>query len=724
MIFNKGRYVCIKQHDTTDCAAACLASIAKFYGLSKSIAQIRQIAGTDREGTNIYGIVKAAEQIGMTAKAVKGDKESLFSDFSLPAIAHVIKDDSLLHYLVIYKISKKDIIVSDPAEGIKKYTPDDFMKIWTGVLILLMPTVKFQKGNENQGVLKRFFVLLIPQRKLIINICMASFILTIFGIMGAFFFQILLDDILPNNLENTLNILCIGLIILGIFKVLLNAFREQLLLYLSQRLDIPLLLQYYNHVLKLPMHFFGTRKTGEIISRFEDASHIKDAISSTALTIMLDTIMVIVGGAILYFKNQILFFITIIMVLIYIGLVMLFKKPFEEYNRKIMEADAQLTSYLVESISGIETLKSNNAEETAVFKTEKGFIDILKKTFRISTLGNIQGSIRLLVEIIGEIAILWVGAYKILHGELTIGELIVFNSLLVYFLDPVENLIGLQPTLQTAMVAAERLSEILDLNIEKNENEEEKIKPETLQGGIEFRNVDFRYGTRELVLKNINLFIQPGKTTALVGESGSGKTTIAKLLLNFYNLEKGEILINGINIKDMNIEALREKVAYVSQDVFLFSDTIKNNLTLGNSDVTFEEIVNICQEVKAHDFINRLPLRYDTVLEEGGESLSGGERQRLVIARALLRKPDIFIFDEATSNLDSITEKALSYAIKNTTEHSTVLIIAHRLSTIMKCDNICVLEKGEIIETGTHKELLSKKGKYYNLWKEQLSEEI
>lgn len=720
----KNRYICVKQHDTTDCAAACLATIAKHYGLSMSIAQIREIAGTDKEGTNAYGVVKAAEKIGMTAKAVKGDDKALLSNFAIPAMAHIIKNGSLLHYVVIHKITSKYLIIADPAEGIKKYTLEEFLNQWTGVLILMMPSVNFKRSSINESVLKRFFLLLIPQKKLILHIFTASLILTAFGILGAFFFQLLIDDILPNNLNKTLNIFCIGLIILGIFKILLSTFREQLFIYLSQRLDIPLMLGYYNHVLDLPMNFFGSRKTGEIISRFEDASHIKDAISSATLTIMLDTIMVIVGGITLYIKNQVLFLVTIIMVLFYIALVIIFRKPFEELNRKIMESDAQMTSYLVESISGIETLKSCNAEVMANFKTEKIFIDILKKEFKIGTLGNIQGSIKALVETIGEIVILWVGANKILHGDMTIGELIVFNSLLIYFLDPIENLIGLQPVLQTAMVAAERLSEILDLHVEKDMNNEDKIELESLKGNIEFINVDFRYGTREPVLKKINLLLEPGKSTALVGESGSGKTTLAKLLLKFYEINEGEILIDGINIKDINIEWLRDKIAYVSQDIFLLSDTIKNNLILGNKEITFEQVLTICKDVRAHDFINKLPLRYDTILEESGENLSGGEKQRLAIARALLRNPEIFIFDEATSNLDSITEKAITQSIKQATQNATVIIIAHRLSTIMKCDNICVLNDGEVIEVGNHDELLRNKGKYYDLWKEQFQEEM
>ncbi|MDU2592176.1 MAG: ATP-binding cassette domain-containing protein, partial [Paeniclostridium sordellii] len=300
--------------------------------------------------------------------------------------------------------------------------------------------------------------------------------------------------------------------------------------------------------------------------------------------------------------------------------------------------------------------------------------------------------------------------------------LLTFDALLAYFLTPIENIINLQPTVQTALVAAERLSEILDLELEKSEQEDKKIKPNTIKGNIEFKNVDFRYGTRQLILKDINMTIKKGERIALVGESGSGKTTLAKLLLNFYKCEKGEILVNDYNLLDINIESLRDKIAYISQETFLFNGTILENLMLGNPYLTYEEVIDACEKAQIHDFINSLPLRYNTLVEENGSNFSGGQKQRLSIARAILRKPEILIMDEATSNLDSITEKAIERTIHKFSEGMTTIIIAHRLSTIMRCDNIYILEKGEIKEKGNHKELLNQKGRYYKLWKEQLPE--
>lgn len=717
------KYHCIKQHDYKDCGCACLAAICKTYGLKYPISKIREVAGTDKEGTSALGVIKASEQLGFAAKGVKSNKpEDIFGEIPLPAIAHVVIDNTMLHYIVIHKISEKEIIVADPAKGIVKYRPHDFFNIWTGVLLIMTPTTQFKKGNEVKGVFSRFFDLLKPQKGLLINIALASILITVFGVIGSFYFKFLIDDIVPNGLKDSLTTFSIAFIILAICKVITNTFRTQLLIHLGQRLDIPLMLGYYEHVINLPMNFFGTRKIGEIISRFNDASSIRDAISGVALTMMIDTFMVLIGGFILYYQSPSLFVITIVPLVLYGIIVFGFKSKIEKVNRETMECNSKLTSYLVESLNGVETIKAFNSEREVNAETEKRFIKFIKAVFQNQYINNIQGSLKGFVEAVFAIVIIWIGSYQVLNGKISFGELLTFDALLLYFLDPIENIINLQPSVQTAVVAGERLSEILDLELEKSSDEHKKINPNSLKGDIKFKNVDFRYGTRQLILKNINMTIKKGERIALVGESGSGKTTLAKLLLNFYQCEKGEIIINDYNLLDINVESLRDKIAYISQETFLFNGTILENLMLGNPYLTYEEIIDACKKVQIHDFINSLPLRYNTLVEENGSNFSGGQKQRLSIARAILRKPEILIMDEATSNLDSITEKAIEKTIHNFSEGMTTIIIAHRLSTIMRCDNIYILEKGQIKEKGNHNELLNQKGRYYELWSQQLPE--
>lgn len=725
-----GKYYCIKQHDITDCGAACLATIAKQNGYKISISKIREIAGTDKQGTNAFGIIQAAEQLGFSAKGVKGNKEAFFSEFPLPCIAHVIADGNLMHYVVIHKITKRRIILADPAEGIVKLKPEEFFGEvtdgkkppkyqWTGVLILLVKSENFVTGNETKGLFQRFFYLLIPQKKLLLHIFLASLIYTILGILGAFYFKALVDDILPDGLSKTLMTLSIGVILLNIFKVILDAIRSQLLLYLSQKLDITLLLGYYRHVLELPMNFFGSRKVGEIVSRFNDASKVRDAISGATLTIMIDTLMAVAGAVILYMQNAKMFGIAVIMVILYSTIVIGFHRSFEKWNREQMEDNAQLTSYLVESLNGMQTVKAFNAERKANRETESRFIKLLKSIFSLSFISNMQNALKVFVELVGGVIILWVGGLDVIQGTLTMGQLITFQSLLVYFLDPIKNLINLQPMMQTAVVAADRLGEILDLEAEKGEEEYRKMNPQSISGNIEFKDISFRYGTRKLVLEHINLTIKKGEKVAFVGESGSGKTTLAKILLHLYTVESGEICINENNIEDIQIETLREKIAYIPQETFLFSGSIYENLALGMDHPSMEEVIEASKKAQAHEFINELPLRYETRLEENGANLSGGQRQRIAIARAMLKKPDILILDEATSNLDAVTERALDRTIGDFSEEMTTIFIAHRLSTIKNCDCIFVMDKGKIMETGTHEELKNMGGKYANLVKHQ-----
>lgn len=713
------RYANIKQHDITDCGAACLATISKQYGLKIPITKIRELAGTDRQGTNALGLIKAAEKIGFSAKAVKGNHEAFFTHFPLPAIAHVVVDGTLLHYVVIHKITKKQVIIADPQKGIIKKTPEDFFKIWTGVLILMTPTNMFEKGRKTKSLFGSFFNLLIPQKRLLIDIFFASLLYTGIGILGAFYFKFLIDDILPYGLEKTLHVLSIGAIILIIFKVILQIFRSYLLLHLSQKLDIDLLLGYYNHVIKLPMDFFRTRKTGEIVSRFQDAYKVREAISGATLTLMIDTLMVLVGGAILYAQNAFMFGVTFVIAILYFFIVFAFNKVYHKQNQEQMEDNAQLTSYLVESLNGIQTVKVFNAERSVNRETEGKFIKLLESVFKLGMTENIQGALQGLLDGAGGIVILWIGAWQVMKGSLSIGQLVVFSSLLAYFLGPIKNLINLQPMLQTAIVAAERLGEILNLEVEKTNAEDKKMRPESLKGEIEFKDLSFRYGTRKLVLKDISIKIKQGEKIALVGESGSGKTTLVRLLMNLYPWEKGEVLINGNSIRDIQIDVLRDKIAYVPQETFLFSGTIFDNLTLGAKNIDLEKVIEVAKMTKAHDFINKLPFRYNTKLEENGANLSSGQRQRLSLTRAILKNPDILILDEATSNLDAITERAIEKTIEEYTKDISTIIIAHRLSTIKRCDCIYVMEEGKIIESGSHEELLLLEGRYYQMWKEQ-----
>lgn len=545
-------------------------------------------------------------------------------------------------------------------------------------------------------------------------------ILTSIGIITSFYYQILMDNIVPSSSLEMLNYVSVITLCLFFVQIGLNFLRGFLIVKLEQNIDIPIMLGYYNHALILPMKFYSMRDTGEIISRFNDASSIRDIVSEASLTIMMDTIMAVVGAVVLFNSNRLLFLISVVMLILYGIIVFVYNKPIKKINRKIMEMNSKVTSQFIETVNGIETIKAFNKEENEKEKTDKMYRKFLKKVFNGGVLSLSQQTITMFVAIVGELVILWVGAMYVIKGELTIGELITFNALLGYFIEPIKNLINLQPQIQTAIVAADRLGEILDISPEYEKNDMRT----TYNSEIKFDNLiishlNFRYGTRDLVLKDINLEIKHGEKIAFVGESGSGKTTLAKLLIRLYEQENGSIKLDSIDIREFSIKQIRDNISYISQNTFLFSGTIKENLLFGNSHANNDDISRVCRMCELEEYINSLPLKYNTRIEENGKNLSGGQKQRLAIARALIKNPKILIMDEATSNLDYITEKTIENTINKFLKNMTTIIIAHRLSTIKDCDKIFVFKDGQIVETGNHRDLLNQRGYYYQLWNGQ-----
>lgn len=713
------RLKCVRQHDATDCAAACIATVCMYYGKDITITKLRDIAGTDIKGTTVKGLIDAAGQLGFNAKAVRVDRNAFTSKYTLPAIAHVITKEGLTHFIVIYKIDKKKLTYADPAKGIVKSTLDEFFDIFDGVLVLLAPTNNFKPEKRNNSMLGRFIKLLLPQKRLFISAIVASVILTLFGIASSFFNKILVDEILPYNLKNQLLIFAIAFMVISLVQTLLSATRQQILLYLSQKIDIPLLLGYFKHVFALPIKFFATRKTGDILTRFSDASTIKNVFTNITLSLVIDIVMAVGSGIILYFMNSTLFGVVVILTLISAVLVFIFKRPYKNINLRSMEQGAALNSQIIESLRGIETVKSLAVEDSSLEKIEHKYIGSLKIAFEQGVLSNVQGSISGIISSVGNIVLMWIGALMVMDGKTTLGSLMAFSTLAGYFMSPIGRLINLQLSLQEANIAMRRLSEILDVDEEQPENLQ-KHKPHSLNGDIVFENVTFRYGSRSTILKDISLTVPKGKKVALVGESGSGKTTLAKLVMGLWQCESGKVTINGYDIDEVDLQALRDKIAYVPQNVELFSESIADNIRYGSPSATYEDIQNACRAAGCSDFIEHMPARYDTFLQEAGANLSGGERQRIAIARALIKSPEVLLLDEATSNLDFMSEAAIYDTLFKKMRGVTMLIVAHRLSTIRKCDVIYVLDKGKIAESGTHDELLGRRGAYYKLWVSQV----
>lgn len=715
------KYNFVKQHDATDCAAACLAMVCLHYKKETTITKLRDMMGTDLKGTNLLGLSNCADKLGFVSQAVRVDKEGFLSKYTLPAIANVITKEGLSHFVVIFKITDKYVIVGDPAKDLMKIEIDEFYKDFTGILIILKPNKEFV-GNKIKGekTFNRFLKLLLPQKKLFAYSIISSVILTVLGIVSSLFNKILMDEILPYKLKSTLLLVLIIFAIISITQVIVGFVRQWIMLYLSQKIDIPLMLGYFKHIYKLPMKFFSTRKTGDIITRFSDAFTIKDIFTNIALTLIMDISMALITGVILFKMNSTLFVIILFMTIISILLVFIFKQPYKKINEEQMQQGSILNSQIIEGLRAVETIKGNANEETELENIEKEYIKSLRISFKEGMLSNIQGSVSELISTVGNLILMYFAVIQVINNNITLGSMMAFMTLSGYFMDPVGRLVGLQLQIQEANISMKRMTEILDYEREQEESDKDIYQDiDKIDGDIEIKNVTFRYGNRKPVLNNISFSIPKGKKVALVGASGSGKSTIAKLLLKYYEPENGEITIDGIDINEYSNSSIRKSISYVPQSIELFSKSIYDNIRVSKMNSTLEEVKEAAKAADAHDFIKRLPMQYYTYLEEAGNGLSGGEKQRIALARAFLKKNEFYILDESTSNLDFATENIIFDMIYNKFKNKSMLIIAHRLATVKNCDEIIVMNKGEIVEKGTHDELLNKKGHYYKLWEMQ-----
>ncbi|AGO07083.1 bacteriocin ABC-transporter, ATP-binding and permease protein PlnG [Lactiplantibacillus plantarum 16] len=707
----------VAQVDEMDCGVAALAMILKNYGSTTSLAYLRNIAKTSLEGTTALGLVKTAEKLGFETKAIQADM-SLFDvqDLPLPFIVHVNKNGDLQHFYVVVKTSKTHVMIADPdpTVAVISMSKERFESEWSGVALFFAPKSEYKPVKQDKGSLWGFIPNLLKQRRLVINIVLAAALITIISICGSYFLQAVIDTYIPNNMHSTLAVVAIGLIVFYTFQAIFTYAQNFLLAVLGQRLSIEIILGYIRHVFELPMSFFATRRTGEIVSRFTDASKIIDALASTIVSLFLDVSIVIIMGAILVIQNMTLFWITLLSLPIYAVVILAFNKSFERLNQKEMESNAILSSAIIEDLHGIETVKALNGETERYQKIDSEFVDYLRKSLAYLKADTLQQALKLFIQLVLEVVVLWVGANLVIHNQLSVGELMTYNALLAYFVNPLQNIINLQTKLQSAKVANNRLNEVY-LVASEFEASRPIHNESQLNGDIKLQGVSYRYGYGENVLDDVNLTIRQHDKVAIVGMSGSGKSTLVKLLIDFYQPNSGDVILNGFNVKNIDKHTLRTHINYIPQEPYIFSATIEENLRLGNrSGITEKDIAKACQLALIDTDINKMAMQYQTKLDENGNTLSGGQRQRLTIARALLSPAQVLIFDESTSGLDAITEKQLIDNLVAMTD-KTIIFIAHRLSIAKRTNHIIVLHDGRVAEEGTHAELLNEHGYYYDL---------
>lgn len=714
------RYSCVRQVDGSDCGAASLATIALHYKRPVHLQKLRDLAGTDRIGTNLLGLIQAAEQLGFSAKAVKGPYDALPS-VPLPAVVHVINEDRAGHFVVLHRVKKNSVIIADPGRGIVKLSREEFCDIWTGAVLLLVPddSKSIEKtGDASPAPWRRFLGMLCWNRRVLVEAFVCALLMTLLGMSTGYFVQHLVDSVLVRNETRLLDALAIGMLLIAVFRMLFGMVRQYLLAYLGRRIDLNLMAGYSRHILGLPMSFFEMRRVGEILSRVNDAAKISNAVGGVTLTAIVDGTLVVVVSALLWCYDPPLAMVATLFVPVLLISVLVHHPAVKKRSRRAMEQGARYSAHLVEDVAGVETIKAFNSESLRTDEGEERLVNVVHSGFGLQMLGMSMRSASLLVTAIAGIAVLWYGGHRVMAGALSIGELMFFHTLLASLLGPLERLASVNLQLQDALVAADRLFQVMDVETEQDADAA-KARFDGVDHAIELNNVGFQYGCRDKVLKDVNLQIPAGRTVAVVGESGSGKSTLLKLLMRFYTPTEGRLLADGVDARDFDLDSWRANIGLVSQDPFIFNGTVKENIALGRPNADMGEIIAAARAAGLDGFISNLPERFDTLIGERGANLSGGQRQRLAIARALLRKPEILIFDEATSHLDTATERAIQQSLQEHLADKTVILVAHRLSTIRQADHIYVMRDGEITEAGSHEELLERGEAYAELWTAQ-----
>ncbi|MEX2784491.1 peptide cleavage/export ABC transporter [Streptococcus sp. H49] len=712
---NRKRIRAIKQQEQMDCGVTCLQMLLDYYGSARPLYQLREMTGTDREGVSALGLKKGLEALGFDCLVLKADDRVWgHSELFYPLIANILTDKSALHYVVVYGKNGSDLLIADPAKGKYRQSIASFAEVWTGALILAQPNESYQAHVEQVGGLLSFLPLLLRFRKLVLQAVLASLAVTLLSIGGSYYFQEMIDNVLPQQNLSLINLLSISLVCSYIFRTLFEWIKDNLLLNLGQKLNLEIILAYFRHLIHLPAAFFSSRKSGDLISRFLDGSRIIDALASAALSLFLDVSMFIAVGFVLFIQNTSMFLITCLSLPVYLLTILFFSKWFEKASEKEMQASAVLNSDVIESLNGIETVKSYQSEDYIGSKIEKGLRDLMEKMKKADRLNNSQMALKTLTDLLTSALVVWLGAIYVLHQDIYLGELITYNALLTFFTTPLQNIVNLQVKLQEAQVASKRLNEVLAVETESSFPNQTAI--EDLKQEITISDVTFSYNLKAPILQNVTLKIPRACKMALVGTSGSGKSTLAKLLVKFYEAQSGQIYYDNQPVTAISSDSLRKVITYVPQETFFFNGSIYDNLIFGQKrQISQSEIKAACAKAQILDYIQSLPLGFETMVEEGGANLSGGQKKRLSIARALLSEAQIYIFDEVTSGMDPFLEKTITEELLALKE-KMIIFITHSLPLSKSCDSIAVLEDGQIVEIGSYRELWQKKGVYHKMW--------
>jgi ATP-binding cassette subfamily B protein len=627
------------------------------------------------------------------------------------------------HYIVVYQVEAKRVLIADPAIGRKWIPRQEFLSKWTGYALLLDPTNRFNDLDvKKQTSLWRYISALSPHRSIIIQIIVVSLVIQIFGMVSPLLTQIILDKVVVQRSLETLNVVAIGLVLFSVWGLCMSSVRQYLLSYFSNRIDLTLISGFIHHAISLPMQFFESRRVGDILTRVQENQKIQRFLIGQVVLSWLNFITGFVYLGLMLYYNWKLTLLVLGLIPPIVILTLSATPLLRKVSREIFKEVADQNSSLVEMMTGIGTVKTVAVERELRWRWEDHLTRQLNARFKGQKLGIGLGAANGLINAIGSAVLLWYGASLVIKGELTIGQLVAFNMMTGYVISPVIALANLWDELQEILISVERLNDVFETQVEEPSNQQLLLMP-SIHGDIEFENVTFKYnkGDEHNILQNLTFSVKAGQTIAIVGRSGSGKTTLVKVLEKLYQPDQGRIVIDGHDIAHVSPQSLRSQLGVVPQECFLFSGTIFENITLYRPDFSLEDVVAAAKLAEAHVFIQSMPLGYSTVVGERGSTLSGGQRQRIAIARALLGNPRVLILDEATSSLDTESEQRFQENLAQVSRDRTTFIIAHRLSTVRDADQILVLDRGVLVERGSHDELLEAKGIYYHLAHQQLN---
>ncbi|NQE33371.1 peptidase domain-containing ABC transporter [Microcoleus asticus] len=713
----------IQQQSAADCGATCLAMISEYWGKKFSLNYLRELAEIGRSGASLKSLAKAAERMGFQTRPVRASLTPLRNQN--PWIAHWQGN----HYVAVYRFKNQQVLVADPAAGKRWMSIKAFSENWTGYALLLDQTAELYRNHsdEHKGIkIKNFVGIVWPYRAAIAQILILSLLIQIFGLVTPLFTQVILDQVVVSKSVVTLHVFAIGLLLFSVWRSLLGATRQYLLDYLSNRIDLTLISGFISHTLSLPIKFFESRQVGDILTRVQENQKIQAFLTRQAITAWLDALMAVVYIGLMVYYNWRLALLVLALIPPIVILTLVATPFLRKVSREVFTESAKQNSSLVEMITGVATVKATAAEREMRWRWEDQLTCMINAKFRGQKLANSLQVIGGGINTLGSTALLWYGAMLVIQDDLTIGQFVAFNMMIGSVISPVLSVVGLWDEFQEVLVSIERLDDVFSAQPEESPYKPMLVLPR-IQGNVKFDNVSFRYSQDEErnTLQNLSFEVQAGETVAIVGRSGSGKSTLVKLLQGFYYPEKGRLTIDGHDIRHISLQSLRVQLGVVPQDCFLFSGTILENITLyknGNdaASASLEEAIEVAKLAEAHPFIQDMPLGYQTPVGERGTSLSGGQRQRIAIARALLGDPRILVLDEATSSLDTESERRFQQNLARISRDRTAFIIAHRLSTVRNADRILVLDKGILAEQGNHDELMAERGLYYHLAQQQL----